>query len=59
VPEQPPPDQPAKVEPETGVAVSVTDVPDANEAPQVEPQLMPPEELVTVPEPVPDLEIDK
>ena len=27
VPEQPPPDQPVKVEPVAGVAVSVTDVP--------------------------------
>ena len=27
VPEQPPPDQPVKVEPVVGVAVSVTDVP--------------------------------
>ena len=59
VPEQPPPDQPVKVEPELGVADSVTVVPDSNEAVQVEPQLMPEGELLTVPEPVPDLIIVK
>ncbi len=59
VPEQPPPDQPPKMEPESADALSVIDVPPVYVALQVEPQLMPPEELVTVPEPVPDLEIDK
>jgi hypothetical protein len=31
VPEQPPPDHPAKVEPVLGVAVSVTEVPAVND----------------------------
>ena len=55
VPEQPPPDQPAKVEPAAGPAVSVTAVPCANCELQVAPQLIPDGELVTVPEPVPAL----
>jgi hypothetical protein len=55
VPEQPPPDQPSNIEPQLGLAVSLTDVPDANEALQVEPQLMPDGELLTVPEAVPEL----
>ncbi len=49
VPEQPPPDQPVKVEPAVGLAVRVTGVPEANCALQVEPQLIPAGELVTVP----------
>ncbi len=55
VPEQPPPDQPVKVEPAVGFAVSVTAVPCANWALQVAPQLIPAGELVTVPAPVPAL----
>jgi hypothetical protein len=57
VPVQPPPDQPAKTEPEAADAVSVTDIPGAYEALQVVPQLIPGGELVTVPLPVPSLEI--
>jgi len=53
VPEQPPPLQPVNVEPAATVAVSVTTVPCVNEAAQVEPQLIPAGELVTVPEPEP------
>jgi hypothetical protein len=55
VPEQPPPLQPAKVEPAAAAAVSVTDVPFANEAEQVAPQEMPAGVLVTVPFPAPAL----
>jgi len=51
--EQPVPDQPAKVEPEAGVAVKVTAVPVLKVAEQVLPQLIPVGELVTVPLPVP------
>jgi hypothetical protein len=50
-PEQPPPDQPVKTEPDAGVAVSVTEAPAANEPTQVLPQLTPAGELVTVPLP--------
>ena len=53
VPEHPPPLQPVKVEPATGVAVSVTAVPLVKLAAQVAPQLIPTGELVTVPLPVP------
>jgi hypothetical protein len=49
---QPPPLQPLNVLPEVGVAVRLTEVPRANDAVQVEPQLMPAGELVTVPGPV-------
>ena len=49
------PDQPANVEPDAAVAVSLTDVPLANLALQVDPQLMPDGLLVTVPVPVPAL----
>jgi len=59
VPEHPPPDQPVKVEPETGAAVRVTDVPELKLAEQVEPQLMPLGLLVTMPEPVPVLETER
>lgn len=55
VPEQPPPLQPAKSEPEAGVAVKVTTVSDEKDLEQVEPQLIPEGLLVTVPVPVPDL----
>jgi hypothetical protein len=47
------PDQPAKVEPELGAAVSVTDVPLAKPALHVVPQLIPEGSLVMVPVPVP------
>ena len=56
VPEQPPPLQPEKVEPATGVAVKVTAVPLANAAEHVAPQEMPTGLLVTVPLPAPVLE---
>jgi hypothetical protein len=49
------PDQPANVEPEAAVAVSVTAVPLAKLALQVVGQLMPEGLLVTVPVPVPAL----
>jgi hypothetical protein len=55
VPEQPPPLQPEKVEPATGVAVKMTAEPPANAAEHVAPQEMPAGLLVTVPEPAPDL----
>jgi hypothetical protein len=54
VPEQPPPDQPANVEPEAGASVSVTLLPWLNENEQVLPQLIPAGLLVTDPLPVPD-----
>ena len=41
VPLQPPPDHPANVDPDAGVAVSVTEVPLANNALHVELQLIP------------------
>ena len=47
------PPQPAKVEPEPGLAVNVTGVPMGKLAPQVVPQLIPAGVLVTVPTPVP------
>jgi hypothetical protein len=53
VPEQPPPDQPAKTEPVDAVAVNVTLVPLANACEQVEPHETPAGELVTVPDPLP------
>jgi hypothetical protein len=55
VPVQPPPLQPANVEPAAGVAVNVTAVPLANAAEQVAPQEMPVGALVTVPVPAPAL----
>src|SRR5262249_29435051 len=55
VPVQPPPLQPVKVEPVAGVAVNVTWVPVAYEAAHAVPQLMPPELLVTVPPPAPNI----
>src|SRR5829696_252713 len=55
VPEQPSPSQPANVDPDAGVAVSVTDVPLVKLAEQLDPQLMPAGLLVTVPLPPPDL----
>jgi len=47
------PDQPVKLEPAAGAAVSVTDVPLLKLAEQVLPQLIPAGLLVTVPVPVP------
>jgi hypothetical protein len=55
VPVHPPPLQPVKVEPAAAAAVSVTDVPFANDAEQVPPQEMPTGVLVTVPLPAPAL----
>src|SRR5436853_1122399 len=55
VPEQPPPLQPEKVEPATGAAVKVTEVPLANAAAQVAPHATPAGALVTVPLPAPAL----
>ena len=55
VPEHPPPDQPANVEPDVADAVSVTDVPLFIVVEHVAPQLIAPP--VTVPEPVPFLEV--
>ena len=52
VPEQPPPFQPAKVEGEVGLAVSITGVLSAKSKAQVEPQSMPAGELVMVPWPL-------
>lgn len=49
------PVQPVKVLPPAGVAERVTDVLKVMEAEQVDPQLMPPGEEVTVPLPLPDL----
>ena len=51
VPEHPPPDQPLKLEPEAGVAVTVTVVPDTKLFEQVPGQLIP--EPATLPEPLP------
>ena len=53
MPEQPPPLQPPKVDGDVGEAVSVTIVLLAKAYEQVEPQLIPAGELVTVPLPVP------
>ena len=49
------PPKPAKVEPASGVAVSVTTVPVAKAAEQVAPQSIPAGLLVTVPVPAPSL----
>jgi hypothetical protein len=53
VPEQPPPDHPAKVDPAAGAAVNVTTVPSVKLAEHVDPQLIPEGLEVTVPLPVP------
>ena len=53
VPLQPPPDQPVNVEPDAGVAVSVTCCPSLNDAEHVAPQLIPDGWLLTLPEPPP------
>jgi hypothetical protein len=55
VPVHPPPLQPANIDPDDGVAVSVTILPVGNEALQLFPQLIPAGVLVTVPVPVPIL----
>ncbi len=49
-----PPDQPAKTEPEAGVAVRATALPLANVVEQAVPQLRPAGELVIVPLPDPE-----
>jgi len=54
VPEQPPPDQPENVEPDTGDSVNVTLLPGGNCAEHVAPQEMPVGLLETDPEPDPD-----
>ena len=54
VPEQPPPDQPVKIEFTLGEAVSVTVVPKLYASEQSAPQFIPKGLLVTVPEPEPD-----
>jgi hypothetical protein len=51
VPEQPPPDEPVKVEAAAGLAVRVIAVPALKLAEHVNPQLIPAGELVTVPTP--------
>ena len=55
MPLHPPPLQPVNVEPEAGLAVSVTAVPEVKRVLHVLPQLSPPGLLVTVPLPVPAL----
>ena len=55
VPEHPPPDQPAKVEPASGVAVTVTVVPGVKVAEQALPQKMPP--ALEPIRPVPELDL--
>jgi hypothetical protein len=55
VPEQPPPFQPVKMEPEAAVAVKVTAMLLENVAEHLLPQVIPLGELVTVPVPVPVL----
>jgi hypothetical protein len=55
LPEHPPPDHDVNTEPACGAAVSVTVLPTWKLALQVAPQLMPPGDDVTVPEPVPVL----
>jgi len=55
VPVQPPPDQPANVDPELAAAVNTTLVPWLYVCEQSAPQVMPAGDEVTVPAPVPDL----
>ena len=59
-PLHPPPDHPANVEPDAGVAVKVETVPEVTpETEQVAPQFMEPPDEVTVPEPVPFFETER
>jgi len=58
VPAQTAPLQPAKADPDDGVAVNVTTVPELNCEEHVLPQLIPAGLLLTVPEPVPDVPIE-
>jgi hypothetical protein len=53
VPEQAPPDQPAKTEPADGVAVRTTELPDGKVAEHAVPHVMPAGALVTLPLPAP------
>ena len=53
MPLQPPPLQPPNVDPASATAVNVTTVPDAYEAEQLAPQLIPDGELYTAPDPLP------
>lgn len=53
IPEQPPPDQPAKTAPAAGAAVRTTELPDGKVAEHVRPHVMPAGALVTVPLPAP------
>ena len=54
VPEQPPPDQPVKIEPGLATAVNIVTVPSKAADVQLEPQLILADEvLVTIPEPAP------
>ena len=55
VPEHPEPDQPGKVEPEAGVAVSVKTVRELTASVQLDPQIIPGGLDVTVPVPEPDI----
>ena len=50
---RPAPDQPANEEPGAAVAVRLTSVPLGKSYEQIEPQLIPAGELVTVPDPLP------
>jgi hypothetical protein len=59
VPLQPPPPQPANVEPLLGVSVSVTAVPAAKLFEHVPPQSDPPGEPLTLPLPLPVKEVVK
>jgi hypothetical protein len=54
VPLQPPPDQPAKLDPPVGEAVKVTELPLTYDTAQNAPQFILPSALVTVPVPVPE-----
>jgi hypothetical protein len=57
IPLHPPPLHPRNDDPPVGAAVNVTVEPELNVAAQVVPQLIPVGALVTVPVPLPDLEI--